>query len=89
VQAHAQAHGVEPRTFAMGSTTDARIYLNYFDVPALCYGPAASNIHGIDESVDLDSIVAGARTLARFLVNWYAPSKETDDRLTETGSVPR
>src|SRR5665647_2067723 len=48
VQAHAQAHGVEPRTFAMGSTTDARIYLNYFDVPALCYGPAASNIHGID-----------------------------------------
>jgi acetylornithine deacetylase len=89
VQAHAQAHGVEPRTFAMGSTTDARIYLNYFDVPALCYGPAASNIHGIDESVDLDSLVAGARTLARFLVNWYAPKTETDDRLTETGSVPR
>lgn len=69
--AHHDAHGTTPRTFSLGSTTDARIYLNYFDVPALCYGPKAANIHGVDEFVDLHSIVAGARTLARFLINWY------------------
>lgn len=71
-RAHAAAHGSEPRTYALGSTTDARTYVND-GVPALCYGPAASDIHGVDESVDLDSIVAGARTLARFLAEWYRP----------------
>jgi acetylornithine deacetylase len=71
--AHAEAHGGEPAAYSLGSTTDARIYLNDFDVPALCYGPIAHNIHGVDESVDLDSIVAGARTLARFLHSYYAP----------------
>ena len=69
--AHQDAHGTTPSTFAMGSTTDARFYVNDFDVPALCYGPSAADIHGIDESVDLDSIVAGAKTLARFIATWY------------------
>jgi acetylornithine deacetylase/succinyl-diaminopimelate desuccinylase-like protein len=58
--------------FALGSTTDARIYLNQFGVPAVAYGPRARNIHGTDEAVELDSIVAGARTLARFLAAYYA-----------------
>jgi acetylornithine deacetylase len=69
--AHVQAHGVEPKTFSLGSTTDARTYINYFGTPALCFGPSASNIHGLDESVDLDSIVAGAKTLARFIATWF------------------
>jgi acetylornithine deacetylase len=72
--AHASAHGALPAVQAMASTTDARYYLNQFDTPALCYGPKAHHIHGIDESVELDSIVAGARTLARFLLDWYAGS---------------
>jgi acetylornithine deacetylase len=76
--AHASAHGAPPAIQAMASTTDARYYLNQFDTPALCYGPKAHHIHGIDESVELDSIVAGARTLARFLLDWYAkPATET------------
>ena len=69
--AHHTAHGSPPRKFAMGSTTDARIYLNQFGVPAVAYGPRARNIHGTDEAVELDSIVAGARTLARFLASYY------------------
>jgi acetylornithine deacetylase len=70
--AHHDAHRAEPRRFALGSTTDARIYLNQFGVPAVAYGPVARNIHAIDEAVELDSIVAGARTLARFLAAYYA-----------------
>jgi acetylornithine deacetylase/succinyl-diaminopimelate desuccinylase-like protein len=27
-------------------------------------------MHGIDEAVELDSIVAGARVLARFMAGW-------------------
>jgi acetylornithine deacetylase len=70
--AHEQAHGTPARVQHMASTTDARYYLNQFDVPAVCFGPRAHNIHGIDESVELGSIVAGARTLTRFLLDWYA-----------------
>jgi acetylornithine deacetylase len=70
--AHQAAHGKPPAAVTMGSTTDARLYINDFDVPALCYGPVAHDIHGIDESVELSSIVAGARTLARFIADWFA-----------------
>ena len=71
-RAHQAAHGERPLAQPMASTTDARLYLNDFDVPALCYGPTAHDIHGIDESVELDSIVDGAKTLARFIHDWFA-----------------
>ena len=77
-RAHAHAHGAEPLAYSLGSTTDARWYVNDFDVPAVCFGPIAHSIHGVDEHVDLDSIVQGARTLARFLADYYRP-----------GSLPR
>jgi acetylornithine deacetylase len=70
--AHEAAHGQRPRAFGAGSTTDARYFLNGYDTPAICYGPATRNIHGTDEAVDLASIVDGARTLARFVAAWYA-----------------
>lgn len=69
--AHEQAHGTRPLAYSLGSTTDARTYLNDFGVPALCFGALAHDIHGVDESVDLASIVAGARTLARFLLTRF------------------
>jgi acetylornithine deacetylase len=69
--AHVDAHGVRPRTFSLGSTTDARTYLNHFGIPAACFGAVAHNMHGIDESVELQSIVDGARTLARFLLSRF------------------
>jgi acetylornithine deacetylase len=66
--AHRAAHGVEPERFTLGSTTDARAYLNGFGIPAVCYGASAYNMHGVDESVDLQSIVDAARTVSRFLL---------------------
>ena len=59
----------------MASTTDARLYLNDAGVPAVCYGPTGHDIHGIDESVELRSIVDGARTLARFIADWYGEGR--------------
>jgi len=70
--AHGWAHGVSPRGYVIGSTTDARYYLNQFGRPALAYGPRARNIHGADEAVELASIVGGARTLARFIARYFA-----------------
>ncbi|HVG48957.1 MAG TPA: M20/M25/M40 family metallo-hydrolase [Rubellimicrobium sp.] len=71
--AHREAHGVAPKVHMLGTTTDARIYLNHFGVPALCFGPRGHDLHGIDESVELQSIVEAARTLARFLLMRFAP----------------
>lgn len=71
--AHLAAHGSRPVPVFMASTTDARHYVNRFDRPALCYGPRTRNMHGIDEAVDLESIVQGARTLARFIADWFRP----------------
>jgi acetylornithine deacetylase len=65
--AHASVFGDGPAFWTGTATTDARYYLNQFDVPALCYGPRARDIHGVDEAVELRSIVDGARVLARFL----------------------
>ena len=88
--AHRAAHGVAPRTFTMGSTTDARTYLNDFGVPALCFGAVAHDIHGIDESVELASIVDGARTLARFLHTRFsaAPATAGPAAVAAVGATP-
>jgi acetylornithine deacetylase len=73
--AHEDAHGSPAQPVSMASTTDARLYLNDVGVPAVCYGPTAHDIHGVDESVELSSIVDGAKTLARFIVDWYAEAE--------------
>jgi acetylornithine deacetylase len=73
--AHQQAHGSAPPMYMLPSTTDARTYLNDFNVPALCFGATAHNIHGVDESVELQSIVDAARTLARFLLIRFGGSE--------------
>jgi acetylornithine deacetylase len=70
--AHAEVLGAPPAIADGTATTDARIYLNQFGVPAICYGPRVRNIHGIDEAVELASIATGARVLARFIARYYA-----------------
>ncbi len=69
--AHAAAHGAPPAAFMIGSTSDARIYLEDFDTPAVCYGAVGYNLHGVDESVDLQSIADAALTLALFLLQRF------------------
>jgi len=68
--AHRSAHGYTPAVTTTAGTTDARLYRHELGIPALCYGPRVVNMHAADERVELRSIVAGARTLARFLHAW-------------------
>ena len=73
--AHLETHGRVAAPYGLGSTTDARYYLNQYAIPAVCYGPRAVDIHGIDERVELQSIVDGAKTLIRFLAHYFEPSE--------------
>jgi acetylornithine deacetylase len=45
-----------------------------YGVPALSWGPRGAGLHGADEYVELDSVVAVARTLALFAMQWCGMS---------------
>ena len=43
-------------------------------IPAICFGPRAERIHGIDERVSLRSIAESAQVLALFILDWCGES---------------
>jgi acetylornithine deacetylase len=65
-ECHAELHGAAPGVKISTATTDAR----YVTGPCLCYGPAAGNIHGIDEWVDLASVRDTALAVALVASRW-------------------
>lgn len=67
---HARVMDTEAQRFACSATTDARFFNLYGGIPATCYGPEAENIHGIDESVSIESTVRVAQVLALFMAQW-------------------
>jgi len=48
---------------------DAR-FGHYFNVPSISYGPTGYNYHGVDEYVDLHSLMRVTKTLAVFIAEW-------------------
>jgi acetylornithine deacetylase len=73
--AHAQVMNNDAEWFASSATTDARAFNLYGSIPATCYGPEAQNIHGIDESVSIESTVRVAQVLALFIARWCGVEK--------------
>jgi acetylornithine deacetylase len=68
--AHQLVRGEPARRIALECTTDARFFSLHGGIPATCYGPEASAIHGIDESVSLDSMHDVTAVLALFIAGW-------------------
>jgi acetylornithine deacetylase len=48
---------------------DAR-FGHYFNVPSISYGPTGKNYHGVDEYVELPSLLRVTKTLALFIADW-------------------
>jgi acetylornithine deacetylase len=67
---HQDATGETLRHYAAPGLTDARHYVLHGTAQATCYGPDAENIHGIDESVGLDSLHQVTRGIALFIARW-------------------
>ncbi len=68
---HEAVHGRRPEPQPSRATTDLR----FFAPPlgpgqAVCYGPTGDGLHGVDEWVDLESIVDVATVLALLLHRW-------------------
>ena len=51
------------------ATTDARAFIAS-GVPAVCIGPNAERIHGVDERVFVPSVVQTAQVLALLVRDW-------------------
>ncbi len=68
-EAYASVHGEPPGLRPTTATTDARHFVRS-GIPAVCFGPRAESIHGIDERVSISSMHDCAEVLARFIVEW-------------------
>jgi len=69
-QTHKAVSGKDPVYTPVTCTTDVRFFELYYGIPATCYGPEASTIHGIDESVSLGSMKEVMKTIAVFIAEW-------------------
>lgn len=74
-RSHTSVLGSEPQWYASTATTDARVFALYGSIPATCYGPTSSHIHGIDEWVSLSSTLQVAKVLALFMARWCGVDK--------------
>jgi MFS family permease len=61
--------GAELERRATTATTDARHFVRR-GIPAICFGPRAEDIHGIDERVSMSSLADVASVLARVVLQW-------------------
>jgi acetylornithine deacetylase len=67
--AHEAVTGRRPERLATTATTDARAFVSS-GIPAVCCGPQAERIHGVDERVSLPSMVTTAQVLALVVRDW-------------------
>jgi acetylornithine deacetylase len=62
--------GTEPKVGGIGGPCDMFVFHQHFHTPALLFGPKGGNTHAPDEWVEIDSALAVAEILARFICEW-------------------
>eukprot|EP01100_Stratorugosa_tubuloviscum_P006029 TRINITY_DN262_c2_g1_i1.p1 TRINITY_DN262_c2_g1~~TRINITY_DN262_c2_g1_i1.p1 ORF type:complete len:427 (-),score=221.65 TRINITY_DN262_c2_g1_i1:201-1481(-) len=62
-------------TIPVTCTTDARFFALYQNIPVTCYGPESTSIHGIDESVSIESLLEVIKVLTLFVIDWCGVEK--------------
>ncbi len=69
-RSYSEATGTELRGFPILGLTDARHFVLHGDIPCMVFGPDAQEIHGIDESVGIESMHGITRSLALTMAQW-------------------
>ncbi len=67
---YADLTGHELRRYPATGLTDGRFFQLYQGTPVACFGPDAQDIHGIDESVGMDSMHDITRSIALTMAAW-------------------
>jgi acetylornithine deacetylase len=71
VEGHVEAVTGDPARFIGGdSGLDERFPNQYYDVPTPTVGPTGGNVHGVDEWVDVDSLLDTAVLYAHTAIDW-------------------
>lgn len=70
MRSYAEVTGQELRRYPATGLTDGRFFELYQGTNVACFGPDAQDIHGIDESVGLDSIHDITRSIALAMAEW-------------------
>jgi len=66
--------GRAPRDTGFTGITDARFYINQAEIPTVILGPGSLTVaHTAGESIDVDELVAGARSYARIFTTFLDP----------------
>lgn len=76
MRSYAEVAGVELRRYPATGLTDGRFFTLHQGTPVACFGPDAQDIHGIDESVGLDSMHDITRSIALCMAEWCGVEKE-------------
>ena len=66
---HSQLGGTAPDIVPTTATTDARLFLHE-GIPAVCFGAWGENAHGVDERVNIPSMISAAQVIAVFIRDW-------------------
>jgi acetylornithine deacetylase len=67
--AHKDVWGTEMVIRDIQGFIDTRHYLTH-GIPSVCYGPLGANAHGVDEYLELDTLVPTAQAIALFVMRW-------------------
>jgi acetylornithine deacetylase len=70
MRSYAEVAGVDLRRYPATGLTDGRFFQLYQGTPVACFGPDAQEIHGIDESVGLDSMHDITKSIALCIAEW-------------------
>jgi acetylornithine deacetylase len=70
MRSYAEVAGAELRHYPATGLTDGRHFQLLQGAPVACFGPDAQDIHGIDESVGLDSMHDITRAIALTMAEW-------------------
>ncbi len=62
--------GKAPPVVGLEGPCDMYMFQQEFSIPAVLWGPRGDNTHAADESLDIDSVVAAAKTLLVFVCQW-------------------
>lgn len=64
-----KVYGEPPEIAGASGGLDSR-FGHYFKTPSISFGPAGANYHGIDEYVEIPSLLRATKTLALFIADW-------------------
>jgi acetylornithine deacetylase len=64
------ALGREPPVVGLEGPCDMYVFHQYFGIPAVLWGAIGGNTHAADEYLEIDSVVAAAKTLLLFVCRW-------------------